>query len=324
MKLKFFAIGLIVSFLLAASPFLFFYFQKNLSKTNSLPKKEARRELPIAADIFLATGEMPIKPARNWDIADIVIPAKIALIYETSQNNILFKKNGINEPRPIASLTKMMTALVVLENSKLTDIFKISENAVKATGEMGGLKIGEELNVEALLKIMLIESSNDAAVALAKGVENLLSQNQTGSEKINFIDLMNKKARMLGLLNTVFTDSSGLSSDNKSTAWDLVLTMKEVLKSQMLKEIMQTSVADVPAQDGAKHHLISTNKLLGRIADIIAGKTGYTQEAGNCMILATKSPYYDNDAIITVVMDAQDRITETEQLIKWTKQAFLW
>ncbi len=327
MKLKFFLTGILAGLLIAASPLLFSFSKKYIAGLTNKPKQEPvlikatgkdsndRHSLPLAADIFLASEQIFIKPTRHWDVKEANIPAKIALIYETSQNNILFKKNGINEPRPIASLTKMMTALVVIDNTKLDSVFTVSKNAVDTIGNMGGLAVEEKLTVESLLKILLIESSNDAAIALAENI--------AGGNVENFVSLMNAKAQTLGLKNTFFADSSGLSPANKSTAWELILIMKEILKNPLLSEIMRSATADVISQNNQQHHLTNTNKLLFGMTDIIAGKTGYTEEAGNCMVLAVKSPY-NGGAIISVVMGAEDRLAETETLIKWTKEAFLW
>lgn len=284
-------------------------------------EKDKPQKLPLAADIFLAAQDLlPIFPIRDWSIADIEIPAKGALVFETSQKEILFRKNNINAPRPIASLTKMMTALAAVENAKLDDIFVVSKKAVATTGEMGNLKVGERISLRALLYTLLMESSNDAAETIA---ENTFPTYDGAASREKFIAVMNLKAKTLGLKNTKFADPSGLDPANQSSAWDLTQIMQAMLKHDILGQIMQTREIDITNAAGENHHFTNSNKLLGRLPDIVGGKTGYTEEAGNCMILVVKSPLKDG-FIISVVMDAQDRFAETESLIKWTKQAFLW
>lgn len=327
--LKFFFVGLLGGLALALSPFLKYQsFLKDASfweaplfsfknKTQPLGKNtESFLPLPFA-DVFLASDYLlPTFPIRHWGIPEVKIQAKTALVLETSQQEILYKKNDIHQPSSIASLTKLMTGLVVLENAKPDEVFTVSQRAVETAGEMGDLRPGEKLTVKTLLYALLLESSNDAAQALA---ENIASRHPGQS----FVDLMNTKAKVLELKNTLFVDPSGLDPQNQSSAWDLAKLMQEMLKWPVFQEISQTAVIDLPPSNGRSRHFINTNKLLGRLPDILAGKTGYTEEAGNCMILAVKSPY-SGGAIISVVINAPDRLAETEMLVKWTKEAFIW
>ena len=135
---------------------------------------------------------------------------------------------------------------------------------------------------------------------------------------------MNQKAKNMGLANTNFADPSGLDPGNRSSAWDLNRLMQEVLKYQVLQNIMQTSTIDFQSVDGKfNHHIASTDKLLGKLPEIIGGKTGYTEEAGNCMILAWRAPN-NQGTIVSIIMDSQDRLAESAAILEWTKEAFLW
>ncbi len=273
-------------------------------------------KLPLSESVFLAAQLVPSYPFRNWNVGEPEITAQTALIFETSRQKILWQKNGLHQAQPIASLTKLMTALVVMENAKLEDVFKVSKQAVETNGEMGQLIVGEELTVKDLLSAMLIESSNDAAVALAENVAS-----STGWD---FVSLMNTKAKNLGLANTSFADPSGLDPRDISSAWDLNLLMQEVLKYPVLQEITRTATADIKSiDDKFSHHLVSTDQLLGQFPEIIGGKTGFTAEAGNCMIVAFKTSNEQGTAV-SIIMDSQDRTTESARLIQWTKEAFLW
>ena len=277
-------------------------------------------KLPLEADTFLITKYLPIFPVRNWTVSDPTIQATTALVLDSARQEILYQKNGLHESHPIASLTKLMTALVAMENADLNSVFKISKEAVQTEGEMGDMVVGEKLTVKSLLYILLVSSSNDAAVALA---ENIPFPPNGDTKKI-FVDLMNKKAVSLELKNTSFADPSGLDPNNYSSAWDISLMLKEALRYPLLQEVMQTKTIDLHSLDGRfNHHLVSTDKLLGVIPEIVGGKTGYTEEAGNCMTVAFRSP--DNEgSIVIVVMNSPDRAAEIKSLFGWTKKAYLW
>lgn len=329
------------------------FFTPSHGQFQEAPQKEAsyvnfdEYKLPISENIFLASQLIPSYPIRNWNAPDPEISAKIAFVFETTRQRILWQKDGLRESRPIASLTKLMTALVVMENAELDEIFTVSKKAVQTPGELGGLIVGEQLTAENLLYALLVESSNDAAVVLAEGIgkklsfdsATLRSGNNTNNlsperrpsdseaevegQKI-FVNLMNKKAEALGLTDTDFTDPSGLEASDRSSAWDLNIIMQEVLKYPLLQKITQTAVFDFQSVDGRfNHHLTSTDKLLGLYPEIIAGKTGYTEEAGNCMMLAWRAPN-NQGIVVSIIMDSQDRLAESEALLRWTKEAFLW
>ena len=337
---------LLTSLLILLNPAIGFFAPDRPPIKNATEKEAAfasleNYKLPLSENIFLAAQLIPTYPIRNWNIPEPEITAKIALVFETSRQKILWQKDGLRESLPIASLTKLMTALVVMENTKLDDVFKVSKKAVETNGEMGGLRVGEELTVKNLLYALLVESSNDAAVTLAEGVGikrafdsailrsgNNINTNNLSPEPVEgsklFVEIMNQKARDMGLVDTDFGDPSGLDSRNRSSAWDLNRLMQEVLKYPLLQDIMQTSTIDFQSVDGKfNHHLTSTDKLLGKLPEIIGGKTGYTEEAGNCMALAWRAPNKQG-IVISIIMDSQDRTGESETLLKWTRDAFLW
>ncbi len=312
---------LLTSLLILLNPAIGFFAPSHAPIQDASQKETAfvnfdEYKLPLAENIFLAAQLITTYPIRNWNIPEPEITAKIALVFETSRQKILWQKNGLRESRSIASLTKLMTALVVMENTKLDDVFKVSKKAVETYGELGSLRVGEELTVKNLLYALLVESSNDAAVALAENIKTKTSR--------DFVDLMNQKAKAMGLVDTDFGDPSGLDSRNRSSARDLNRLMQEVLKYRVLREIMQTKEIDFFSVDGKfNHHLTSTDKLLGKLPEIIGGKTGYTEEAGNCMALAWQAPNKQG-VVISIIMDSQDRTAESEALLKWTRGAFLW
>jgi len=264
-------------------------------------------------------------PIRDWSINEPEINTKAALVLITSnpadggeEKKILYQKNS-DQVLPIASLTKIMTALIVLENINLTDRITISTKALSAYGEMGKLVLGEELTVKNLLYALLMESSNDAAVALAEYYNNYL-RTKNGP---NFVDLMNQKAKKLGLTKTNFTDPSGYQPENVSTTKELVKIIQESFHAPLIWQILRTPTIDVSSTDGKiSHHWVNTDPFLKRLSGVVGGKTGYTEEAEGCFVLVRERP--DKDYLISIVLGAQKRFLETEKLIKWVEKAYRW
>ncbi len=246
-----------------------------------------------------------------------MITAKSAIIVflnrETAKENILYQKNS-NQKLPIASLTKIMTAIIALENLNQDQLIKISKNSVMSDGNNGGLIIDEELSVKDLLYIMLIESSNDAATALAGDNPEITHD--------KFIDLMNKKAKELGLNTTSFSDPTGLDNNNRSSVLDLAMLGKKIIEIPLLLDIITTKEITLYSWDKKiVHNLKTTNKLFGRNLAILGGKTGYTTEAGGCMLTIFK---INDNYLIGVVLGSENREDDTEKLIDWAQNAWLW
>jgi len=285
---------------------------------------ETKTEMPSQANVSQLEGDLNIKninsdyfPIRNWMIEEPEISAKAAIAIdlnsEQQKNNILYQKNS-NQKLPIASLTKIMTAVIAIEELNLEEVIKISKNSVFTDGDNGGLIIEEELILKNLLYVMLVESSNDAAMAVA---------NDNGQiQYTNFIALMNEKAKELGLNNTYFTDPSGLSEENQSTVLEMANLVKYALNLPLLSEILRTQKTTINSLDNKFiHNLINTNKLLGKIPIILGGKTGFTTEAGGCMLTFSN---INNNYLITVVLGSKNREDDTEKLINWAQTAWIW
>lgn len=260
---------------------------------------------------IVSQPETPIAPQPEIVEPPPEINAKA--VFSVKINNeedpwqILYQKN-IKERLPIASLTKLMTALVILENYDLSLPVKISKKAVEQPENLGQLKVGETLTVKDLLYIMLIESSNDAAYALAEviGVEN-------------FVDIMNWEAANLGLKNTHFANPTGLDDpENYSSAQDLVILTKYLLKKPLLWEILKLPQYDLYLEDGTLHHqLRNTNQLLGENSEILGGKTGWSPQAQGCFILVLKE---GKQYLINVILGAGDRFGEMKKLIEYVNK----
>ncbi len=280
----------------------------------------------FVSPVFVAFGGTEnITPKRNWQIPNIEVNAKSVLAVSFDGKRIYYDKNS-RARLPMVSLTKLMTALVVLENYNLDNILTVSPISLTREGERGDLRSYEKITARSLLAMMLVESSNDAAMVLAQNLPEKIEKNPANSFS-DFVDLMNQKAWELELRDTHFDNPDGLDSPaHYSTAADLSYLFRYLLgNSPWIAEIMRAQNMVVYSADGRiEHRLKNSDDLLGRIPEIEAGKTGFTDNAGGCLILFT-SGFGDFDkGIITVVLGSEDRFGESEKLINWLRAAFIW
>lgn len=262
---------------------------------------------------ILPVSEASYLPILDTNITPPSLDAKTAMVYDVNSTKILYAKN-IEEKLPIASLTKLLTGVVVLEKLNLKDIVSIPQEALKVDGQKQDLYLGERLIVEDLLKMMLIKSSNDAAYALIHHA------------KVNNIDLieeMNKKAQSIGMHDSHFKDAAGLNDEAYSNADDMIKLVNYSLGQQKLWDFMSQSSTTIISLDGIEHNIQSTNQLLDQIPGILGGKTGYTENALGCMVLVVQIPN-KNDKIISIILGSRERFTDTKKLVEWTKQAYTW
>lgn len=268
-----------------------------------------KKNLPLEASL------RPL-PYKIDNASSFSIEAKSAIVLDAGTNAVLYSLNS-DEKLPIASLTKIMTAIVILDNAKSDDIVTIGDNAVKAEGRKNGLVAGEKISVENLLKILLVESNNTAATALAEYV---------GGNVEDFVKLMNEKVKLLGLKNTKFFNPTGLDEDgvNESTAYEFAQLVSYSLRKPAIWEALKSQNSVISSSDGKmEHRLKNTNLLLGKLDNVAGGKTGFTDKAGQCLALVIGDPK-DNHQIISVVLNASDRFMETEKLVKWVFESYRW
>lgn len=230
-----------------------------------------------------------------------------------------------NSPRSIGSISKLMTAIVFLENNPQWD----KEITIdKDDGQLGKLYLfeGEKVSVKDLFFTSLVGSSNNATVALARSGNLSLA---------DFVQKMNRKAVELGLRNTTFVEPTGLSSDNHSTAKEVALILKHALKQDLIKEAVTTKnyIINVIGSGGKniKRDVINTDILLfndfsnSPIKSILGAKTGFIDEAGYCFTMETQNA--DEKKIVTVVLGANthfDRFSEAKLLAEWVYKNYLW
>ena len=265
-------------------------------------------------NLYLENSIAPL-PYEIDDISDFDIKAKAAIVLDQKTDMVLYSENS-KEKMPIASLTKIMTALVVLENVDLDGVVMISKSAFDLDGRKDCLIRNEKINAKDLLKIMLIRSNNSAAVSLAE---------HTSGSVEEFVKLMNERASLLGLENTNFSNPTGFDSEgNYSTAYDIAQLFDYASDKPLIWEILRTQRLNLTSLDKkTKHRLKNTNLLLGRLKNITGGKTGLTDEAGQCLVLIVGDPV-DDHKIISVVLGAEDRFLETEKLVRWVFRSYKW
>lgn len=268
---------------------------------------------------LLPTTETNYFPIRDWGIPGPTLNVRSAIVYDSASEKMLFGENP-DTKLPIASLTKLMTAIVVIEDANLDDVVEIKKTAIEKSKKEGGgndLYEGEKIKAVDLLKVMLIESSNVAAYALAEHLEE--------SYKINLVEKMNEKAKALEMNDTFFTEAAGLDDqDSFSTSQDLIKLMKYSFKYDNLYGILRIQEAEIVSIDGRlRHQILNTNKLLGILFNIVGGKTGFTELAGGSMVLVTESPH-PGSRLITVVLGSNDRFNDAQKLVKWAEKAYIW
>jgi len=271
-----------------------------------------------------------LKPFRKWNVDPLEIDATAALsvaVDELGNEYLLFSKNS-NKRMPIASLSKILSGFIIVENYDLNKVVKFSKEAVETEEEIGFFREGEKFFVRDLLHSVLLESSNDATFALAEVI---------GVKK--FVRLMQDEAKKIGLKNSRFVDPIGLDPDfsgqayNYSTAKDLAKLVKFIIqksktdpRAELLLKITQKQEFYLYRTDNSFHHKVkNTNELLKKYKnEIIFGKTGYTPLAQECFLLVIKHPSFKDGFIINVILGSKNRFRDMEKLINWIKQAYLW
>lgn len=248
------------------------------------------------SDVIFASVNLPKSQTYgDKNKTDIAAETRAAVAMDVSTGKILYAKNPDLKCLP-ASTTKLMTAIVSIENAALDSVVTVSKNASNVSPHKAGFKTGDKVTVEKLLYAALISSANDAAVALAEGI--------SGSEA-GFVELMNRKAAAIGASNTKFTNPNGLPGPGQYiTASDLSKIMQYALRYPKLKEIIGTRFAEISTLNGASIFLKNTNKLLWSDEEIIGGKTGYTKKARHCFVGAAER---ENDKIIVALLGSPSR-----------------
>ncbi|MDD3531875.1 MAG: D-alanyl-D-alanine carboxypeptidase [Candidatus Shapirobacteria bacterium] len=237
------------------------------------------------------------------------ILARSALLVDYDSGQVLYQKN-IDQPLPVASLTKIMTALVVLEEFSSEAIITVGDSNVQ--GRTVGLSPGEQFLVSDLLYALLVMSGNDVA--------DILAQNYPGGRSA-FIARMNQRARDLQLTNSHFANPHGLDEPNHySSARDLLALTGYVLKNDQFRKIIKKDNGTICSLGGSGCYQIETTNELLAFPGILGVKTGYTDQAGGCFIGFWEQ---DERRFLSVVLGSENRFWETQNLLGWGLVSFV-
>jgi len=286
------------------------------------------------SELFLET----LKPVRKDNFSELSLPnAHSAVIIDSESGSILYRKNS-TEKRGIASTTKLLTAMIVIDRVKdLNEFVKIPKEVLTIEGTKVGcitstichherMVEGEELRVRDLLYAMLMNSANDAATTLGLYV--------SGSER-QFAELMNLRAKELNLGDSNFCRPSGLEVDPPrkeeecySSAYDIGRVMVQILKEEKYSEllkIMKTKKLEITSKDGKiTHELENTNRLLkNNVPHILGAKTGFTPRAGFSLVVAGENSD-GTHKVVAVILDDKDRFEDGEKMIRWAFENYNW
>ncbi|MDD3486996.1 MAG: serine hydrolase [Candidatus Moranbacteria bacterium] len=295
------------------------------------PAEEEKPKIePLKAQ---AVDNPEYEPVRDEDMPDLAIPTAHAFSVVDADTGQILAGNHEDDQRQIASLTKMMTAILVME--KIKDLDKpidIDEEAVYVEGTRIGcprsgycitprLKVGEQVSARNLLKAMLMNSANDAAIALAKDI--------SGSQE-KFAGLMNEKAGQMELANTHFCTPSGLEIDGResecySSAADIArIAAYSMRYEEIWKMFRIPNNTDIYSCDSRQSHtLINSDILLDEIPNCLGGKTGFTPAAGYSLLMGVSDPTHVHRVII-VLLDDPYRWQDIRAAISWVFEAYSW
>ena len=230
--------------------------------------------------------------------------AKAMCVMETSSKRVLASKNQETK-LAMASTTKIMTAITAIESGiELDKLFEISPKAVGVSGTSLYLRKGEKFTLRDLLYGLMLISGNDASVAIGEYV---------GGSLAKFVDMMNDKAREIGALNSHFDNTHGLDSKTHyTTAYDLALITSYAMSNETFKEIVSTKNTKITNSDGKTRYLKNKNRLLNSLEGCNGVKTGFTDDAGRCLVTSCQRDGMD---IVCVVLNCGPMFEESTQLI---------
>lgn len=243
----------------------------------------------------------------NSSAEELNLQSEAAILIEKESGRVLYEKN-FREKRKIASLTKIMTAIVAVENCSMEEMVTIESGPARLGGSVVGLKKGSQVKLETLMYGMLLKSGNDCALAIAEHV---------AGTKEEFSKIMNEKAKEIGAKDTVFTNPHGLDDEeNYSTAYDIAIITKYALNNSYICNIINTNNITLDF-GGVNKNLTNTNRLLRTTDFCIGGKTGFTNGANRCLMAIGKK---DDMTLIGIILGAETtdiRFNEAKELLEY-------
>lgn len=264
------------------------------------PAKKTLSDTPVSTEQII-----------KLDSSRPAIQGKSALVADLNSDTILYQKNSL-KAFPIASLTKLMTALIIIQEHQLDEIVQIDTKSTQVGGSVIGLQSNQKITIEDLLKGLLIQSGNDAAIALAINNSSTVEA---------FVQKMNKAALDLNLQNTSFANPMGFDdSENFSTAQDLYTLAKKIYDYPEIQKIVNTKSETIYSTDKKiSHNLNSTNLILNNYLNIGGLKTGTTSQAGGCFIGITKNT---KNPKIAIILGSNDRFLDTKVMLDWAQNTY--
>ncbi len=278
---------------------LFFIFSPVVGQ----PKRTTK---PVVKAAFISEPLTPVSQGKTVPS----LTAKGIFVMDLDTGTVLYDKNPHLQLKP-ASLTKIMTSLVAIDYFNPDTVLKV-KNGQNSVGNTAKLLKGDQLNASDVIYALLVPSGNDAAVTLA--------ENYPGGYRA-YIERMNQKAAQLGLKNTHFVNVSGIESPNHyTTAYDIAMIARSALHRLQFAQVVSTKNITIKSLKGNLYSLVTTNLLLGR-PDILGVKTGWTPEAGECLvILASRNGH----GVLLSLLGSKDRFGESKKLIDWAYSNHLW
>jgi D-alanyl-D-alanine carboxypeptidase (penicillin-binding protein 5/6) len=269
--------------------------------------------LPVAVQAKRAGGKtrpLQIATQHHHPLPWRRVPAHSILLKELNTGRVLYEHEPGKRLSP-ASLTKIMSALVILEHGRLDDLVTVSPAAARAHKTHLRLKAGQVFRLDDLLKAMLIVSANDACLAAIEHV---------GGDETQFVGLMNDKAATLGLHNTHFSNGCGFDGpDHYSTAEDLAALSVIALQQPIFRNLVKEERAKIMPVNGTHAYILhTTNRLLGRIPGVEGIKTGFTAKAGRCLIAKVSQNGSD---LLLVILNSSRRWNTATSLITYGLRA---
>ena len=237
----------------------------------------------------------------NYCNASTTTASQYILMDQTTGRVI--KGKNYNSPYLIASITKIMTCLLAIESNKIDDVIEVDDTILDSYGSGIYIEVGEQISIRDLLYGLMLRSGNDAALMIAKYVSNDVD---------SFVLKMNEKAKKLGMINTNYENPHGLDSENHYTsARDMAIVARELVKHKKILEYSSTYEEYLKKPDGTSTWMVNTNKLIRFYNGCDCGKTGYTNEAGHCLVA---SAIKNGMRLISVVISSPDSKTRFNEV----------
>lgn len=260
--------------------------------------------LAVAASFITGSGVAWATPGTS--ARDPGVSSEAAVLIEWETGTVLYSKNAFRRMYP-ASITKMMTALLAVENGRLDDLVTVSQEAAAQPGSSMYLKTGDVFTLEDLLYGVMLNSGNDAAWAVAEHI---------GGTAEDFFAMMNGRAKEIGAINTRFANPHGLTDPNHyTTAFDLALIARTCLRHPYFRHLVATKEKDViDAREETRIRLGNTNRLLWSYLGADGVKTGTTESAGQCLVASATR---DGMRLLAVVLNAYDRWDDAARMLDY-------